>query len=55
VALGRGPSGPGIFGVDGQYDTVRATFTDGGSCRACAQHLGGGLFWRNDNWFLLMG
>src|SRR5712692_555986 len=50
------PLGPGIFGVDGQYDTVRATFTDGSNVpRMPPQRVGGGMFWRNDNWFLRMG
>ena len=50
------PWGPGIFGVDGQYDTVRATFTDGSNVpRMPPQRVGGGMFWRNDNWFLRMG
>ena len=48
--------GPGIFGVDGQYDTVRATFTDGSNVpRMPPQRLGGGAYWRNDNWFVRMG
>jgi iron complex outermembrane receptor protein len=50
------PLGPGIFGIDGQYDTVRATFTDGSNVpRIPPQRVGGGMFWRNDNWFVRMG
>ena len=50
------PLGPGIFGVDGQYDTVRATFTDGSNVpRMPPQRVGGGAYWRNDNWFVRMG
>ena len=48
--------GPGVFGVDGQYDTVRATFTDGSNVpRIPPQRLGGGAYWRNDNWFVRAG
>jgi len=50
------PLGPGIFGVDGQYDTIRGTFTDGSNVpRMPPQRLGGGAYWRNDNWFVRMG
>ena len=50
------PLGPGVFGVDGQYDTVRATFTDGSNVpRIPPQRLGGGAYWRNDNWFVRAG
>ena len=38
----------GTFGVDGQYDIVRATFTDGTNVpRIPPQRLGGGVFWRD--------
>ena len=50
------PLGSGLFGVDGQYDTVRATFTDGSNVpRIPPQRLGGGAYWRNDNWFVRAG
>ena len=50
------PLGPGLFGVDGQYDTVRATFTDGSNVpRMPPQRVGGGAYWRNDNWFVRAG
>ncbi len=50
------PLGPGIFGLDGQYDTVRATFTDGSNVpRMPPQRVGGGAYWRNDNWFVRAG
>jgi iron complex outermembrane recepter protein len=50
------PVATGIFGVDGQYDFVRATFTDGSNVpRMPPMRLGGGTYWRNDNWFLRMG
>ena len=38
----------GMWGVDGQYDIVRATFTDGTNVpRIPPQRLGGGVFWRD--------
>jgi iron complex outermembrane recepter protein len=50
------PVAMGIFGVDGQYDFVRATFTDGSNVpRMPPMRLGGGAYWRNDNWFVRMG
>ena len=50
------PVATGIFGVDGQYDFVRATFTDGSNVpRMPPMRLGGGTYWRNDNWFVRMG
>ena len=50
------PLGPGIFGVDSQYDFVRATFTDGSNVpRMPPMRVGGGAYWRNDNWFVRMG
>ena len=50
------PVGPGVFGLDGQYDTVRATFTDGSNVpRIPPQRLGGGAYWRSDNWFVRAG
>jgi iron complex outermembrane receptor protein len=46
----------GMFGVDGQYDIVRATFTDGTNVpRIPPQRLGGGLFWRDQNLFARVG
>jgi iron complex outermembrane receptor protein len=50
------PVATGIFGVDGQYDFVRATFAaDGGNVpRMPPMRLGGGAYWRNDNWFVRM-
>lgn len=45
------PVGNGLFGIDGQYDFVRATFTDGSNVpRIPPQRLGGGVYWRNANW-----
>jgi iron complex outermembrane recepter protein len=50
------PVATGIFGVDGQYDFVRATFTDGSNVpRMPPMRLGGGAYWRDDNWFVRMG
>ncbi|QHO75209.1 TonB-dependent receptor [Bradyrhizobium sp. CCBAU 051011] len=46
----------GTFGIDGQYDLVRATFTDGSNVpRIPPMRLGGGVYWRNDNWFVRAG
>src|SRR5882757_3006456 len=50
------PVASGIFGVDGQYDFMRATFTDGSNVpRMPPMRVGGGTYWRNDNWFVRMG
>ncbi|MCK1641752.1 TonB-dependent receptor [Bradyrhizobium sp. 157] len=46
----------GTLGFDGQYDVVRATFTDGSNVpRIPPMRLGGGVYWRNDNWFARVG
>lgn len=38
----------GLFGIEGQYDIVRATFTDGSNVpRIPPQRLGGGLYYRD--------
>jgi iron complex outermembrane receptor protein len=50
------PLGPGIFGLDGQFDVIRATFTDGSNVpQMPPMRVGGGAYWRNDNWFVRMG
>jgi iron complex outermembrane receptor protein len=50
------PLGSGMWGVDAQYDIVRATFTDGTNVpRIPPQRLGGGVYWRDPNWFLRVG
>ena len=50
------PVANGIFGIDGQYDFVRATFTDGSNVpQMPPMRLGGGAYWRSDNWFVRMG
>jgi iron complex outermembrane receptor protein len=42
----------GFLGVDGQYDIVRATFTDGSNVpRIPPQRLGGGVYFRSTEWF----
>jgi iron complex outermembrane receptor protein len=41
----------GMFGVENQFDVVRATFTDGTNVpRIPPVRVGGGAFWRDDNW-----
>jgi len=51
------PVAIGMFGVDGQYDFVRATFAADGSNvpRMPPMRVGGGAYWRADNWFVRMG
>jgi iron complex outermembrane receptor protein len=45
------PMNGGFFGVDGQYDIVRATFTDGSNVpRIPPQRLGGGVYFRSAEW-----
>lgn len=46
------PIAGGMFGVEGQYDIVDARFADGSYVpRIPPQRLGGGVFWRHENWF----
>src|SRR5205085_3434454 len=41
----------GVWGVEGQFDVVRATFTDGTNVpRIPPMRLGGGFFYRDSNW-----
>jgi iron complex outermembrane recepter protein len=41
----------GVWGIEGQFDVVRATFTDGTSVpRITPMRLGGGAFYRDGNW-----
>jgi iron complex outermembrane receptor protein len=41
----------GLFGIEGQYDFVRATFTDGTNVpRIPPQRVGGGFYYRDSNW-----
>ncbi len=45
------PVWAGVFGVEGQYDIVRATFTDGTNVpRIPPQRLGGGIYYRDSGW-----
>lgn len=45
------PAWAGMVGVEGQYDIVRATFTDGSNVpRIPPQRLGGGVYYRDANW-----
>ena len=51
-----GPLANGTFGVDGQYDIVRATFSDGTNVpRIPPQRVGGGVYWRDSAWFARVG
>ena len=46
------PVWAGVWGIEGQYDIVRATFDDGTNVpRIPPQRLGGGVFYRDANWF----
>lgn len=41
----------GTWGIENQFDIVRATFADGSNVpRIPPMRLGGGLFWRDANW-----
>jgi iron complex outermembrane recepter protein len=51
--LDVGPFQGGIWGIETQGDVVRATFTDGTNVpRIPPLRMGGGLFWRDDNWLM---
>lgn len=46
------PLGSGLFGIENQFDIVRATFADGSNVpRIPPMRLGGGVYWRDANWF----
>ena len=48
-----GPLNGGIWGIENQFDIVRATFTDGTNLpRIPPVRAGGGVFWRDANWFM---
>ena len=50
------PVWAGVWGLDAQYDLVRATFTDGTNVpRIPPQRLGGGVYYRDANWFARVG
>jgi iron complex outermembrane receptor protein len=43
----------GVWGIESQFDIVRATFTDGTNVpRITPMRLGGGAFYRDDNWLV---
>ena len=45
--------GRGFWGIDGQYDIVRATFADGSNVpRIPPVRIGAGVFWRDANWLM---
>ena len=45
------PMRGGFWGIDGQYDIVRATFSDGTNVpRIPPQRVGGGLYFRSPEW-----
>jgi iron complex outermembrane receptor protein len=45
------PLGSGMFGIDNQFDIVRATFDDGTNVpRIPPMRVGGGVYWRDANW-----
>ena len=44
--------GRGVWGIDGQYDFVHATFSDGSFVPKMPPHrLGGGVYYKDANWF----
>ena len=46
----------GVWGIEGQYDFVRARFEDGGNVPRIPPHrIGGGIFYRDSNWFARAG
>jgi iron complex outermembrane receptor protein len=51
--LDIGPLNGGIWGVEDQFDIVRATFSDGSNVpRIPPVRVGGGLYWRDANWLM---
>ena len=49
--LDVGPLQGGTWGIENQFDVVRATFADGSNVpRIPPVRVGGGLFWRDANW-----
>ncbi len=45
------PVAGGVFGIENQFDLVRATFSDGTNVpRIPPMRLGGGAYWRDANW-----
>lgn len=50
------PVWSGLWGIDGQYDFVRAEFDGGENVPRIPPHrLGGGLYYRDANWFARLG
>jgi iron complex outermembrane receptor protein len=50
------PLGPGLFGVETQYDYVRARFNDGMNVpRIPPMRIGGGFYYRDDQWLARIG
>jgi iron complex outermembrane receptor protein len=50
------PLGAGTFGIDSQFDVVRATFADGSNVpRIAPMRLGGGVWWRSSEWTARLG
>jgi iron complex outermembrane receptor protein len=50
------PLGDGMFGLDGQFDVVRATFADGSSVpRIAPMRAGAGVWWRSAEWNARLG
>ncbi|MGY3621263.1 TonB-dependent receptor [Bradyrhizobium sp. USDA 10063] len=50
--LDIGPLNGGIWGIENQFDVVRATFSDGTNVpRIPPMRVGGGVYWRDANWF----
>jgi iron complex outermembrane receptor protein len=51
--LDIGPLHGGIWGIEDQFDLVRATFSDGTNVpRIPPVRVGGGVFWRDANWLM---
>jgi iron complex outermembrane receptor protein len=45
------PVASGMFGIENQFDVVRATFNDGSNVpRIPPVRIGGGVYWRDANW-----
>ncbi|MFO1107863.1 MAG: TonB-dependent receptor [Bradyrhizobium sp.] len=51
--LDVGPLNGGIWGIENQFDVVRATFADGTNVpRIPPVRAGGGIYWRDANWLM---
>lgn len=50
------PLADGMLGLDGQFDIVRATFTEGSNVpRIAPMRIGGGIWWRSAAWQARLG